>query len=190
MREVLHRDKVNHREKNEKVFYGGKSRLSKNICGVGYIGIGHHKSCENGKNSKAYQCWSNMIKRCYSDSRGSKNKSYDNCQVDDVWHNYQNFAEWYQHNHPNDGRKYHLDKDTKIDGNRTYSPDTCLFISPELNLRSNQKTYMLKNRDGNSITISNLKQFCRTNNLSYDSMCRISRGSQSSHKEWISVNEI
>ena len=171
------------------IFYHGRSRLSKNIVGVGYIGIGPHTSSEGGRNCKAYQCWSNMIKRCYAKSICRKNKSYEDCFVDESWHNYQNFADWYYKNHPNDGLQYHLDKDTKIKGNRTYSPDACQFISPKLNLVSNQKTYMLDNVDGDSVVVSNLKEFCRQSGLNHNSMYRMSKGNQLSHKGWIKVRE-
>ena len=35
------------------------------VFGVGYLGEGKYNSCENGKTTKCYDTWYNMLKRCY-----------------------------------------------------------------------------------------------------------------------------
>lgn len=106
-----------------------KDKLAKSYFGVGFIGVGKYDSY-----SDQYKAWNSMMVRCYSESYQSKRPTYKDCTVCDEWHNFQNFAKWYDKNHPSDGRKYHLDKDLKIIGNKIYSPETCLFVDPNVNL--------------------------------------------------------
>lgn len=54
-----------------------------------------------------------------------------NSKVCDEWLDYSKFADWAaRHYFP----KAHLDKDILGNGSRIYSPDTCAFVSRELNL--------------------------------------------------------
>lgn len=96
--------------------------------GIGYIGSGEFKSKDGNKNTREYNVWSNMIERCYS----NKNKNYSKTTVCDEWHNFQNFAQWY-----NDNSKvgFDLDKDLYqiLLDDKIYSPQTCVFIPCELN---------------------------------------------------------
>ena len=54
----------------------------------------------------------------------------NDCTVDERWHNFQNFAEWYYDNYI---EGYHLDKDILFKGNKIYSPETCCFVPQEIN---------------------------------------------------------
>ncbi len=101
----------------------------KNIFGVAFIGSGKY----NSKNESFY-VWYNMISRCYNDKRNIKNQSYENCTVDIVWHNFQNFAEWYDNNKYNCNETLMLDKDIRYSGNTTYSPDNCMLVPKTINL--------------------------------------------------------
>ena len=104
------------------------------ICGVGFNSYGGYiAKPSNEKVSKSYSCWRNMIKRCYDPYVINKNPTYKDCYVCDEWHDYQVFADWFSKNHPNDGCDYHLDKDLKSIGNKTYSPETCLMVSRVVN---------------------------------------------------------
>lgn len=106
------------------------------ICGVGYFGVGKYKSRDNNKNSKSYQTWVDMLKRVYK-SNENKFKSYKNCSVCKEWHNFQNFAEWYDDNYPHHIKdvKFQLDKDILQDGvdNKIYSPKTVVFLPQVVN---------------------------------------------------------
>lgn len=107
----------------------------KRIHGIGYIGEGEYKSRENGKLTKCYQTWKNMLERCYGKKRQEKYPSYKDCFVCDEWHCYQNFAKWYEDNYyeiPNDIMC--LDKDILTKGNKVYSPNTCVFVPQRINL--------------------------------------------------------
>lgn len=64
------------------------------VYGVGYLGEGTHKAKENGKMTKKYDTWTNMLRRCYS----GEFPNYKDVTVCDEWHNFQVFSEWYDAN--------------------------------------------------------------------------------------------
>lgn len=111
---------------------GGKIRnpYCKTICNVGYIGVGDYKSKEYGKENTLYGVWSKMMVRCYSNKYHLKNPTYFNCSVTEEWHNFQNFAKWYENSYI---EGFHLDKDILFKGNKIYSPETCCFVPTEIN---------------------------------------------------------
>lgn len=101
--------------------------------GVGYWGIGPYDFRDH---FPAYQAWSGMLTRSYYTSPNEGNKpqnSYLGCGVVDEWHNFQNFAEWFYRQPRHDDPTYELDKDLKLEGNKTYGPETCVLIPRELN---------------------------------------------------------
>lgn len=71
-----------------------------------------------------------MLSRCYSERYLSKHQSYIGSSVCDEWLKFSNFKKWMQ---SQDWRGKQLDKDFLSDGQRVYSPDTCIFISGALN---------------------------------------------------------
>ena len=76
-----------------------------------------------------------MIKRCYNKKATEKEPTYIGCAVDERWHNFQNFAEWYDENYnPETMKEWHLDKDILIKRNKIYSHETCCFVPQEINL--------------------------------------------------------
>lgn len=98
----------------------------RNVYGIGYLGIGKYTYAENKHRS---DCWRAMFKRCY-ETNGNY-LSYSDIEVCEDWHNFQNFAEWYNNNYI---EGFDLDKDLKSrSGAKVYSPDTCCFLSPKLN---------------------------------------------------------
>jgi len=110
-----------------------KDYLLPTICGVGYLGIGDYKCQrinEYGKraNTPEYEVWNGMLKRCYNKEWRDKQgrQSYEGVTVCIEWHNFQNFAKWFNENKPEGD--YALDKDLKIIGNRQYSPESCTFL--------------------------------------------------------------
>lgn len=113
------------------------------ICGVGYIGDGKYKG--NVKNTPyqrtRYNTWADMIRRCYDESIREKHKTYQHCYVSDIWHNYNNFAEWYDENYYEVGNeRMHLDKDILYKNNKFYSPETCLIVPQRINMIFMKKT--------------------------------------------------
>ena len=104
------------------------------ICGVGYIGEGNYKTNINYKMTKEYECWKTMIRRCYDKDVQKRQPTYIGCTVCDEWHNFQNFAEWYNENYYKiKDETMCLDKDILVKGNKIYSPDTCVFVPKRIN---------------------------------------------------------
>jgi hypothetical protein len=100
------------------------------VVGVGYIGEGKFK---RRTHERTYQVWINMLKRCYCSKHQENNPSYIGCTVDEEWHNFQEFAEWY-HNHPNSKWEgYQIDKDILIPNNKIYSSQNCTLVPALLN---------------------------------------------------------
>lgn len=111
-----------------------KNPYDRSVKGVGYLGEGKYKVTENGKMTKTYQKWVAMIRRCYDEEFQGNLKSYKGCTVCDEWHNYQNFAAWYDENYYEiKNEKMSLDKDILIKGNKLYSPDTCIIVPQCIN---------------------------------------------------------
>lgn len=160
-----------------------KDLESPSVYGVGFVGYGHHTGTDgiHGKHSRRYRIWSNMFKRCYS----GQYPTYKDCSVCEEWHNYQNFSEWYDKNYPNNGISYDLDKDIKIDGNKIYSPDTCLFVLPSENkIKAKAVISLMKSPSGENVEIYNLRDFCAKNNLNYGNLNEVKLGRRKSHKGW------
>ena len=103
--------------------------------GVGCLGEGKYKTRENGKQTKCYDTWNNMLKRCYNPKCQEKHSTYKECEVCEEWHNFQTFAHWYNDNYYEvQGERMHLDKDILFKGNKIYSPKTCVFVPERINL--------------------------------------------------------
>lgn len=114
----------------------------KSLFGIGCVGYGKYKTTENKKLHKIYQTWGNLLSRCYTDKDWP---FYKDVTVCNEWHNYQNFAKWYEENWKNYMQGWHLDKDILVKGNKIYSPETCCFVPQEVN------TILLKPVKNNNI---------------------------------------
>lgn len=95
---------------------------------VGYIGEGPY-----GWKSLGYQRWWAMLARCYAPTSPAIARRYAGCKVDPVWHDFQNYAAWFEaQGHATDA-SFQVDKDLKIFGNKTYAPERCILIPAKLN---------------------------------------------------------
>jgi hypothetical protein len=125
-----------------------KSPYDKSVFGVGYLGEGEYESRENGKLTKVYATWCHMLERCYYEKYHKRYPTYIDCKVSEEWHNFQNFAKWYENNYYEvEGEIMCLDKDILIKHNKIYSPETCIFVPQTIN------TLFVKNNKnrGNSV---------------------------------------
>lgn len=112
--------------RNGKIYYP----YHKAVCGVGYMGEGKYNS-----NCISYYYWKDMLTRCYNEKGLKKFSSYKRCSVDKRWHNFQNFAQWFEENYnPDIMDSWHLDKDIIMKNNKVYSPETCCFVPVEINV--------------------------------------------------------
>ena len=113
-----------------------KDPRSPSVCGVGISGT-KYPSRVNGVLTKEYELWSNMLKRCYSDTLKKKYPTYEGCKVSDNFKSYEYFYEWCnsQVGFDNDGNgnSFQLDKDLLVKGNKVYSEDSCVFVPTEIN---------------------------------------------------------
>lgn len=100
------------------------------VYGIGYIGVGNYRTTVNRKKTKEYSKWNNILHRGYDKKYKERNPTYKDCYVADTWHNFQNFAKWFEENYV---EGWELDKDILINGNKIYSPETCCFVPREIN---------------------------------------------------------
>lgn len=77
-----------------------------------------------------YRKWACMLERCYSEKFLLKRPTYAGCTVDPEWHYFMNFRAWMVEQ---DWEGKQLDKDILIPSNKVYGPDTCVFVSQEVN---------------------------------------------------------
>lgn len=108
-----------------------KDPLYPAICGKGYVGVGDYVPKKNGKHNRSYNLWRSMIGRCY-DIENKSYKSYGGkgVYVCDAWHNYQNFARWFELFYT---KGCQLDKDIKGGCQKFYSPENCIFVPRKIN---------------------------------------------------------
>lgn len=77
-----------------------------------------------------YKVWKSMIKRCFCDKFKISSATYIDCTVHDEWLTFSNFRKWME---TQDWKGKALDKDLIVDGNKHYSPKTCMFVSQSIN---------------------------------------------------------
>lgn len=111
-----------------------KNPYDKSLFGIGYLGEGKYKTTINRKSTPQYASWKSMLMRCYDKNFQQVNSSYKVCTVCDEWHNFQNFAKWYDNNYYEvKGQIMNLDKDIIMKNNKLYSPETCVFVPKPIN---------------------------------------------------------
>lgn len=110
------------------------SPYDKSTYGIGYIGEGEFKVCHNGEITKEYRAWHGMMHRCYDVKYMCEFPTYENKHVCEEWHNFQNFAKWYDENYYSiNDDKMQVDKDILNKNNNIYSPDKCVFVNNHIN---------------------------------------------------------
>lgn len=87
---------------------------------------------KNGKRTwmcPYYKTWVNMLKRC-SEKWQERNQTYKGCSASTEWLTFSNFRNWMEKQEWED---LQLDKDLLVEGNKIYSADTCVFVTPMVN---------------------------------------------------------
>lgn len=108
-----------------------KDKYLPSVYGIGIVGDG--KISVMRKHTQAYQCWKNMLARCYSDKLKNKLPTYADCVVSDEFLNFEIFEEWCKNQIGFGGQDYALDKDLLSRNGKIYSRETCLFVPKEIN---------------------------------------------------------
>lgn len=126
-----HRETVLYKKQYVHIKSGNiKNPYHPSVFGVGYKGEGRHKTKVNGKMTKMYYTYVDMIRRSYRSEELGKDPSYIDVYVCEEWHNFQNFGEWFEISYR---EGFELDKDILVKGNKVYSPETCRFVPKVIN---------------------------------------------------------
>lgn len=111
-----------------------KNPYHPSVFNTGYIGVGDYKSRINNKVTKQYKYWQNMLERGYGESFKKKRPTYKDVYVCEEWHNFQEFAKWFDENYYEiEGETMCLDKDILYKNNKEYAPDKCIFVPTRIN---------------------------------------------------------
>lgn len=121
------------------------------VYNVGMVGTKYPVSI-NGKVTKEYYAWNNMLKRCFDEKVKNKYNTYKDATCCEEWLFFENFYEWL-HSQENfdkwlNGNKWSLDKDILLKDNKFYSPNTCCLIPQNVN-----KLFTKRNADRGDLPI-------------------------------------
>lgn len=83
-----------------------------------------------------YTTWKSMLERCYYSKRQECFPTYIGCTVSDYWLTFSNFRKWME---KQEWEGKHLDKDLLFEGNKIYSAETCMFVTPMVNTFLNDR---------------------------------------------------
>ena len=104
------------------------------VYGVGYLGQGEYVAVLNKKMTKPYSYWKAMLGRCYCNAMTQHTLAYEDVIVCEKWHNFQNFAKWFDENYYSvNAEQMCLDKDILGKHKNIYSPETCIFVPKKIN---------------------------------------------------------
>ena len=77
-----------------------------------------------------YRIWQKMLERCYSERSLKVAPTYRDVTVCKQWHRFMTFRRWMV---AQDWEGKHLDKDILNPSSREYGPNSCVFVSQQLN---------------------------------------------------------
>lgn len=77
-----------------------------------------------------YRVWSEMLRRCYSETWQVKHPTYVGCSTVEEWKTFSEFKAWMEQQ---DWEGMALDKDILSPGNKQYGPKYCIFVSQPVN---------------------------------------------------------
>ena len=120
-----------------------KDPYVQSVYGIGVSGTKYQPTI-SGRNTKEYNLWKSMLRRCYSDAYQKKQPTYEGCEVSENFKSYEYFHEWCNKQIGfgvnGNGNPFQLDKDLLIKGNKLYSEDSCVFIPADVNLVLTKRT--------------------------------------------------
>lgn len=106
------------------------------VYDVGVVG-NKYPVCVKHKIIKEYDAWFDMLRRCCSKKYKDKKPTYENVSCCKEWLFFENFYEWL-HSQSNfekwlHGKRWAIDKDILVKGNKVYSPETCCLVPQNVN---------------------------------------------------------
>jgi hypothetical protein len=160
------------------------------VYGVGFLGDMFGQT-----DKKIISLWRGLLGRCYSPTNASfKNYGAKGITVCERWLNYTNFHNDIVDIIGYDEDKFYsgelqLDKDIrqKEVANKTYSLDTCMFVSRSRNIEENSSTRSFKaiSPEGKFFEGRNVKKFCEENGLQCGQVYSLlNKGGHFRHKGW------
>lgn len=107
------------------------------VYGVGVAGNKYKTVDENSKSIKEYAIWYHILQRCFDEKYLKKHPAYRGVGVCEEWLYFPNFYEWL-HSQPNfdkwyNNKRWAVDKDILVKGNKIYSPENCCIIPQNVN---------------------------------------------------------
>ena len=167
--------------------------------GKAYCGVGEWASSIDNVDTREYKLWRNMLSRCYDSNFHKKRPTYIGCTVHSEWWNFQTFCKdililekygkWAENK-----KRYLLDKDILIKGNKVYSKYTCMFVDDTQSTASDNKSQTVTGLTYKAIKLEsdyeeifyNMSLFARKYNLKSSIISEYLRGLRKSpHKGWI-----
>lgn len=146
------------------------------LCGIGYSGM---KMNTERCHSVSYYKWKNMVQRCYDKKVHKKYKpEYKDKSVCEEWLNYSNFKIWFdEHYVACKNNQIDLDKDLLVQGNKVYSPETCVFLLHYQNtmFERSAKDKIYENEDGTFVIGNGKKKTYATLKEAEDIVCERNR---------------
>lgn len=142
---------------------------------------------------KAKSRHSSMMGRCYREhSSGYKYYGAKGVTVCERWHSFENFYADLDKLEGWDEEKFisgeiSLDKDYKVRGNKEYSPESCCFVSKEINNKlkpTQQKEIIAMSPKGNIYTFMNQSDFAKEHNLQLSSIHYCLTGKWKHTNQW------
>jgi hypothetical protein len=143
---------------------------------------------------KLRKTWYDMTQRCYNPNHLSyRFYGEQGVTVTSRWHTLDGFLKsvdlvegWDQDRYIKE--TLHLDKDLKIPGNKIYSPETCMFVTPEENYKPTRDHKMRECKaispQGEEYEFTNRERFCREYNLNPSNVYFCLVGEHHHHKGW------
>lgn len=113
-----------------------KNPYSASVHNAGIIGEKYLISV-NQKQTKEYATWNGILERCFDEKYKTKEPAYENVTCCEEWLLFENFYEWL-HSQENfekwyKGKRWNVDKDILVKGNKVYSPETCCLVPTNVN---------------------------------------------------------
>lgn len=166
-----------------------KDLYSPKVYNKGFIGEGKYGSTSH---KTLYNRWTAMLQRIYSDS--DRYPTYNDCEVDEDWHNFQNFArdieQLMREKGINNLDDYQIDKDIKSKDVKIYSKETVSLVTKtenvkEMHSRVHNTVYIAKNiTTGEEIEFTNRAEFAREHNISASNISKVVNGERKTAGGW------
>lgn len=113
-----------------------KNPFYPSVYGIGITGNKYPRSI-NCKMTKEYDTWIHILQRCFDNKLKEKQPSYKDKECCEEWLYYPNFYEWLHSQSNFDkwyiGKRWAVDKDILVKGNKIYSPETCCLVPQNAN---------------------------------------------------------